>query len=163
MPDLIADLFRQNEWANLQILELCRGLTDEQLDSTAVGTYGSIRSTLQHIVGAEGGYTFRLGTVPARPLKGDDPWPGFDRLVEIARANTVAFIAAARTVTDTPIRVGSDDEPYDVEPTVILVQAFNHSTEHRSQICTILTALGVAAPELSGWEWGMAANRMRRA
>jgi uncharacterized damage-inducible protein DinB len=45
---------------------------------------------------------------------------------------------------------------------VILVQAFNHSTEHRSQICTVLTTLGIEAPELSGWEWGLAVDRMRR-
>jgi uncharacterized damage-inducible protein DinB len=145
------------------MIELCRSLTDEQLDATAVGTFGSIRSTLQHVVGAEGGYAFRLGGLPVRPLKGDDPWPGFDRLTEIVRQTTAAFIAAAGSVTDTPIRVGSDDEPYDVEPAVILVQAFNHSTEHRSQICTILTELGIAAPELSGWEWGAAADRMRPA
>ncbi|OFW64816.1 MAG: hypothetical protein A2135_07045 [Actinobacteria bacterium RBG_16_67_15] len=67
MTDLITDLYRQNEWANLETLRICRGLSDEQLDSTAVGTYGSIRATLQHIVGAETGYAFRLGnTTTAR-------------------------------------------------------------------------------------------------
>jgi uncharacterized damage-inducible protein DinB len=83
--------------------------------------------------------------------------------VEIVAANTSALIAAADGATDTPIRVGADAEPYDVEPAVILVQAFNHSTEHRSQICTILTTLGIEAPELSGWEWGAAVDRMRPA
>ena len=67
MPDLNTDFYRQNEWANLETLRIGRGLSDEQLDSTAVGTYGSIRATLQHIVGAETGYAFRLGnTTTAR-------------------------------------------------------------------------------------------------
>src|SRR3972149_108879 len=101
MPELTTDFFRQNEWANLRMIALCRGLTDEQLDSTAVGTFGSIRSTLLHIVGAEAGDSFRLGTAPPRRLKGDDPWPGFDALVEHVAANTAALIAAARTATDT--------------------------------------------------------------
>ena len=162
MPELTTDFFRQNEWANLAMIRLCQSLTDEQLDATAVGTYGSIRNTLQHIVAAEAGYAFRLGATPTRGLKGDNPWPGFDTLVQLVAANTQALATAARNVTDTPIRVGSDDKPYDVEPAVILVQAFNHSTEHRSQICTILTTLGIEAPELSGWEWGLAVDRMRQ-
>jgi uncharacterized damage-inducible protein DinB len=60
MPELTTDFFRQNEWANLAMIRLCQSLTDEQLDATAVGTYGSIRNTLQHIVAAEAGYAFRL-------------------------------------------------------------------------------------------------------
>jgi uncharacterized damage-inducible protein DinB len=39
---------------------------------------------------------------------------------------------------------------------------FNHGTEHRSQVATILTTLGIEPPELSGWEWGLASDRMRK-
>jgi uncharacterized damage-inducible protein DinB len=39
---------------------------------------------------------------------------------------------------------------------------FNHGTEHRSQVATILTTLGIEPPELSGWEWGLAAGKMRK-
>ena len=162
MPDLTTDFYRQNEWANLALIERCRGLTDAQLDATAPGTYGSIRDTFRHIVGAEAGYAFRLGNESIRRLKPDDPWPGFDVITEMVSINTAALAAAAHAATDTPIRVGAADEPYDVEPAVILVQAFHHSTEHRSQICTILTTLGIEPPELSGWEWGLAVERMRR-
>ncbi len=34
---------------------------------------------------------------------------------------------------------------------LILTQAINHATEHRAQIMTILTQLGIEPPDLSGW------------
>ena len=60
--DTLTTLFRHNRWANVRILERCAGLTDEQLDATIVGTYGSIRDTLQHIVTAERSYFSRIST-----------------------------------------------------------------------------------------------------
>jgi len=163
MSDLITDLYRQNEWANLTAIEACRPLSDDQLDATAVGTFGSIRETLTHIVGSEGTYASRLGAEPARRLRRDDPWPGLDALADMASSAAAALVTAGQEASNRVIRVGSETEPYDVEAAVILIQAFHHSTEHRSQICTILTTLGFEPPELSGWEWGLAVRRMHRA
>ena len=54
--DTLTTLYRHNRWANLRLLERCAGLSDEQLDATLLGTFGSIRDTLQHIVIAERSY-----------------------------------------------------------------------------------------------------------
>src|SRR5256885_13996090 len=51
---------RHGIWANERLLERCRALTDEQLDLTVPGTYGTIRKTLAHIVSAEEGDLVRL-------------------------------------------------------------------------------------------------------
>lgn len=160
MPDLPTDFFRQNEWANLTLLEACRGLTEEQLDATSTGTYGSIRDTLIHILSAEAGYARTLGREPSPRARYDDPWPGFDALVEMASAAADALVAVSKTESDRVVRTG--DQRFDVEAGVILVQAFHHSTEHRSQINTILTTLGIEPPDLSSWDWGLAVDRMRR-
>ena len=163
MPDLNIDFYRQNEWANLALIEACRDLTDEQLTTTAIGTFGSIRDTLRHIVSAEGGYASRLGHEPSPRLQRDDAWPGLDALAEMVSATADAFAATAGDAPDLTIRVESDTQHYDVEAAVILIQAFHHGTDHRSQICTILTTLGIDPPELSAWDWGLAADRMRKA
>ena len=163
MSDLSTQFYRQNEWANLALIEACRGLTDDRLDATAIGTFGSIRDTLRHIVSAEGGYAYRLGHEPSLRLQRDDPWPGLDALAGMVSATAEAFAAAAGEAMDRVIRVGSDTESFDVEAAVILIQAFHHSTDHRSQICTILTTVGIDPPELSAWDWGLAVDRMRRA
>jgi uncharacterized damage-inducible protein DinB len=162
MANLISDLYRQNEWANLRLLEVCGDLTDEQLDATAVGTYGSIRDTLVHIAAAEAGYAFRLGGDESRRIQYDGPWPGFDLLTDTARYAADTFIEAATAIGDDPIRGGPPESQWEYDAGVVLVQAFHHSTEHRSQIATILTTLGIEPPELSSWEWAIAEGRMRR-
>jgi uncharacterized damage-inducible protein DinB len=35
-----------------------------------------------------------------------------------------------------------------------LAQALHHGTDHRSQICTALTALGVEPPDIDLWAFG---------
>src|SRR5438309_314407 len=59
----LLDPLRHNSWATARLLEFCEGLPAEQLGATATGTYGTILSTLQHIVGAEGRYRLRLSDV----------------------------------------------------------------------------------------------------
>lgn len=161
MPHLSTAVYRQNEWANLTLIDACRSLGEEQLNATTEGTYGSIRDTLRHIVSAEGGYASRLGLEPEPRLLRDDPWPGFDALAAMVSAAAESFAAAAGEETGRTIRVGGDDARYDVEAAVVLVQAFHHGTDHRSQICTILTRLGIEPPDLSAWAWGLAVGRMR--
>jgi uncharacterized damage-inducible protein DinB len=41
-----------------------------------------------------------------------------------------------------------------------MVQAINHATEHREQIKSMLSALGVTPPEIDGWSYGEAANAL---
>jgi hypothetical protein len=43
---------------------------------------------------------------------------------------------------------------YLVEPWVVMVQAINNATEHREQISSMLSALGVTPPDLVGWTYG---------
>ncbi len=158
---LAADFFKQNEWASLVLIEACRGLDDEQLDATVPGTYGSIRDTFHHIVSSEGSYAASLGHEPSPRLHSEDPWPGFDALTEMVSAAAVALGSATDDDPDRTLRVGSSSQ-YDVEATVVLIQAFHHSTDHRSQICTILTSLGFEPPEWSSWRWGLSVDRMRK-
>jgi len=47
---------RHDVWATGMLLDHCRSLTQEQLQLTAPGTYGSIQKTFAHIVRANEGY-----------------------------------------------------------------------------------------------------------
>ena len=49
---------------------------------------------------------------------------------------------------------------YVVEPWVVMLQVINHATEHREQIKSMLTALGVTPPNIDGWRYGEAANAL---
>ena len=53
-----------------------------------------------------------------------------------------------------------DGQVHDVALGVILTQVLDHGTDHRSQISTILTSIGVTPPRLDGWAYGRAAGRI---
>src|SRR5207302_8953903 len=63
-PPLI-EAFRYHKWANLHLLDVCARLSDEQLQLTTPGTYGTIAATLQHLLAGEQRYL--------RPMAGHEP------------------------------------------------------------------------------------------
>src|SRR5436305_15185649 len=83
---VLTRLFHHNTWANLKLLDFCGGLSDEQLDASAIGCYGSIRDTLLHFIGGEVDYVNLANDklLPPVPLPSDD-FPAFEVLEEGAR------------------------------------------------------------------------------
>ncbi len=152
-------LFDHNRWATLRLIDVCSGLTDEQLDSTAIGTYGSIHDTLQHIVTAEKSYLARLtGGQPYRRAA-DAPPLTLAEMRAWAEVSGAGLIDCAPTVgSDETFQVTWDDETYTLPKTMLLTQAINHATEHRSQIMAILTGLGIQPPDLDGWTFALEAD-----
>ena len=41
-----------------------------------------------------------------------------------------------------------------------MLQVINHATEHREQIKSMLSALGVTPPDIDGWDYGEATNTL---
>jgi uncharacterized damage-inducible protein DinB len=54
-----------------------------------------------------------------------------------------------------------DDDGFERRATVGIrfAQALHHGTDHRSQICTALTSLGVEPPIIDVWEFGRETGR----
>ena len=151
-------LFEHNNWANEQIIQVCYGLSDEQLDAEPQSaTKGSIRSTLSHLVSAQRGYLALL-TLPVeeRPTTP----PEFAELQESARISGEGLLRLVRDEKGFPkTRLQTRDGFY-VEPWVVMVQIINHATEHREQINSMMSALGVTPPDLDGWSYGEATNTL---
>jgi uncharacterized damage-inducible protein DinB len=40
-----------------------------------------------------------------------------------------------------------------------LAQVIHHGTDHRSQVCTVLSTLGVTPPEIDLWAWARETGR----
>lgn len=150
----LTEMFLHNLWANQQLLRVCQPLTDDQLAAICEGTYGSIHETLLHIVRAEAGYLRTLGeTVPECAAR-LEPDASIEELRECAAEIDEALVTVAG-------RIGPSDtfssryegRIYQLPGPRCLVQVINHATEHRAQIATILTQLGIEPPELSGWTY----------
>ena len=153
MASILVKLFEHNRWANLRAAEVCAGLTDAQLDATVPGTAGSVRETLMHIARAEQSYVRRLSG--RQPTYGErDGWPGAEQLRRALDESGRALIDLAECADPDEILTGERQGRRSPLPAAtVYVQAINHATEHRSQIATILTQLGVEPPDFSGWAW----------
>ncbi|HEY5475962.1 MAG TPA: DinB family protein [Tepidiformaceae bacterium] len=163
MANALTPLFEHNYWANLLLLEACSGLKEEQLAVTIAGVYGTPAATLVHYLSGEQTYIRRLsGEEQPQSLRGDAGWPGLEALVEHARWSGDRLRRLAETIEPaTVIRESWDGVDYEIDGQVVLVQAINHSTEHRAHIVTTLSAHGIALPEIDGWNWGEATGRLR--
>jgi uncharacterized damage-inducible protein DinB len=151
---VLVALFRHHLWANLRLLDACADLTEAQLGAEAVGTRGAIADTLRHIFGNEEMYLARItGRYPDPPLPREG-FAGFATLREHARASGEGLIALAATAQATDvIETEWQGRTTTAQVGIILIQAINHATEHRTQIKTILTQIGVTPPDIDGWTY----------
>jgi uncharacterized damage-inducible protein DinB len=157
---LLSDAFAHHAWATLRVLDACDALSAEQLETDAPGTYGPIIVTLRHLIGADSWYLHRLS---------DERYPTIEEegmdLAELRAAmehNAAAWpeILAADPDPDEFLEVRRDDgSAYRATRGIRLAQVIHHGTDHRSQICTALTSLGIEPPEIGVWEYGDAVGR----
>jgi uncharacterized damage-inducible protein DinB len=149
----LVKLFEHNNWANEKIIQACYALSNEQLDAEPrSATQGTIRGTLTHLVSSQRGY-FALLTLPVteRPTNPLE----FADLEESARTSGNGLLELARGARK-PLesRLRTRDKHY-TEPWVVMLQVINHATEHREQIKSMLSALGVTPPDIDGWDFGL--------
>ena len=158
---ILAKLFEHNNWANLQIIQACSSLSDEQLDAEPQSaTKGSIRRTLFHLVTAQQGYLLLL-TLPLEERLEPVAAPPFDELARFASSSGEALLALSRDESSiTVIGQLQTRDGYFVEPWVLMVQIINHATEHREQIKSMLSALGLTPPAIDGWDYGEFTNAL---
>ena len=165
MNDGLVDALRHNTWATRELLATCRGLSDDQLRATAVGTYGSIIDTLWHITKSEAGYCARLTGEPFAWNQRTEAPPSIDQLmsyVDDLNARWEQFLTEPFDAEQTVIVAWDDAVDRDVPRGVFLAQAIHHGSEHRAQVATILTMIGVEPPEWGVWDYAEATGRARQ-
>jgi uncharacterized damage-inducible protein DinB len=155
MSESLIELFRHNAWANHRLFEACEDLTGTQLDATVVGTYGTIRDTLTHLVGAQERYVEALAETGAiTAFRERAPFPGLVALRDGARTSSEALIElATQAQSGATVTTTWRGETATLPVWLLLVQAINHATEHRAQIAAILTQQGIDPPTMDGWTY----------
>jgi uncharacterized damage-inducible protein DinB len=154
--------FAHHVWATLRVIDACLDLSAEELETSVPGTRGPILETLRHVVEGDAADLFIL--------TGDRAYD-----VDAARMS----LAEARVVTErtgsgwAELIAGSLD-PDAVVPEVDetdgyqrwapvgfrLAAALDHGTDHRSQICTALTTIGVEPPKIDVYNFGLDLGRV---
>lgn len=152
--DTLTTLFSHHLWANLRLFEQCAALTSEQLDATILGAFSSIRETLEHIVRAEQNYFSRIST--GQPFQRPDNPPPMTlvEMIESLRTTGAGLVEwASKIQAGDTVQVNWEGTPRDVPKTILLTQVINHATEHREQVKTIMTQLGIEPPDLQAWTY----------
>ena len=151
---------RHDVWATQMLLERCRSLTKEQLQLTAPGTYGSIQKTFAHIVRANEGYLNTYGLIPQPFIELTAPVEEIaSRLARVRDAVEQLFKSKD---LDFDRRIRDERRKAELQLWVPLAQFSHHGSDHRSQICTILTLNGLDVPDLDVWAYAVAEGSFAR-
>lgn len=158
---VLHDAFDHHVWATIRVIDACLELPPEQLDTTVPGTYGSIIETLRHLVGADASYLSVLS---------DGRRPGIEEaeksLAELRTAmeesgpQWTAVLERNLDPEEILVRHRDDGTDSHAPRSVRLAQVLHHGTDHRSQVCTALTSLGVEPPAIDVWDFAAKDGRV---
>jgi uncharacterized damage-inducible protein DinB len=160
---LLSDAFRHHIWATERVLDACAGLMPGQLETPVPGTYGSIIDTLRHIVQADSFY-LTIFTDGRIELIDKEALLGVDELRARFAAYGAEYEALLASDPDPDadfVERGDDGSEFHSKMGLRLAQVVHHGSDHRSQVCTALTSLGVTPPDIDLWAFGDVTGRTR--
>ena len=144
------ELYRYHRWANARTLDAVSGLSPDDFARELGGSFGSVRGTLAHMLGAEWVWLSRWrGTSP-------DGFPDWDVSTLDALRKRWRSLEADQTdfleeltpeALDAPVTYRNTSGRTFTDPLAgLLRHVVNHATYHRGQVTTFLRMLDHAAP-----------------
>jgi uncharacterized damage-inducible protein DinB len=156
---LLGDAFRHHVWATQELLGACAALTPGQLQTNVPGTYGSIIDTMRHLVASDRGYVRRFEVGENLPQLGDDLSVGDMRAATALNGQRWEQLLETDIDADLDMVSRNEEEEFHNPVGVRLAQVIHHGTDHRSQVCTALTTLGITPPDIDVWAFAHANGR----
>jgi uncharacterized damage-inducible protein DinB len=161
MPSpILADAFGHHVWATVRVLDACAALDDAQLATTVPGTYGSILETLRHVVDGDVFYLDVLNGAREAFDKEATDIPTLRAVMEAHDTVWQRLIAGDLDPATDVVEFEESGWETHAPLGIRLAQALYHGTDHRSQVCTALTALGIAPPGIEVWDFAARDGRM---
>jgi uncharacterized damage-inducible protein DinB len=159
---LLDAAFGHHVWATLRVIDACLALSPEELETSVPGTRGPIHDTLRHLVLSD---AFDLFTVTGdRAFDVDDEHGSLSDARDIMERNGVgwtAYLAGSLDPDETVLEVDPTDGYRRWAPVGFrLAGVLQHGSDHRSQVCTALTTLGVEPPRIDVFDYGLDAGRI---
>ncbi len=158
---VLHDAFGHHVWATIRVIDACLALPPEQLETTVPGTYGSIIETLRHLVGADASYLWVLSD--GRRPEIEEAAMGLAELraaMEVSGPEWEAVVDRGLDPEEVVVRHRDDGTDSHAPRSIRLAQVLHHGTDHRSQVCTALTSLGVEPPEIDVWDYAAKDDRI---
>jgi len=158
---LLKDAFGHHVWATVTLIDACLELGPLQLETAVPGTYGSILDTMRHTVGADASYLFVCsgGAVPEIEEADMDLAALRDVMLALGPAWD-AYLSLELDAEAVVVRHRDDGTDSAAPLGIRLAQALHHGTDHRSQVCTALTSIGIEPPEIDAWAFAWKDGRL---
>ena len=159
--EILLDPIRHNNWATRRLVAFCLdlGLTEDQLTTPGVGTYGGIVATLNHVIRSDASYLEGLlGSAPGWTEHDADT--DLEGLALRAEGTEKLWEQLLSAPIDVERVIVVDDGTNEVRAGIFLAQALNHANHHRAQVCAILTGFGIHSPDIQAWEYAWATGRL---
>ena len=150
MQELI-DLYRHNTWANERVFALAQDVDARLLEAEAPGTRDTVKGTLAHLARVEYVYLTMIQGKPRQSVESREDYDAHDlawmrrHLQEIGRAFVRAIEVATPEVLARRLDIAVKAP---VSARDGLLQVLTHSSQHRSQVLSWLSAQGVPTPDL---------------
>jgi uncharacterized damage-inducible protein DinB len=155
------DAYGHHVWATLRLIDACLALEPAQLDTTVPGTYGSIVDTIRHTVEADRDYLVTLTGGRVQGIdEGETDLSALRAAMEANGPEWAALVSRDIDPDEDVVRHRDDGTDSHAPLGIRLAQALHHGTDHRSQICTALTSLGVEPPEIDAWDFAASHGRI---
>ena len=157
---VLSDAFAHHVWATIRVLDACAALSPDQLATAVPGTYGSIIATLRHLVGGD---VFYLDVLRGESEPFDEARSDIPTLRTVMEAHDAAWQGLiSGNIDPTSVVVEYEVSGYETHAPlgIRLAQALYHGTDHRSQVCTALTNLGIEPPAIEAWDYALRDGRM---
>jgi uncharacterized damage-inducible protein DinB len=144
--ETLVELFRYNAWANCRVLDACAALPVSALGAAQPAMYGTVLTTVAHIIGVEVNYL--------RLIEGEETarqqFEALDAARERCLATDDAYVRLVEGLTDADLGRTFHMPGLGRDLTVrqALIQVALHSTEHRADVAAAITRLGGTPPPL---------------
>jgi uncharacterized damage-inducible protein DinB len=141
-----------NAWANARLYDAATALTDFERKRAIKGYFGSLHGTLNHLMGADRIWLYRLtGEGPLPSTLDAIHYETFEELRDAREAEDKRIQDFVATLTAADLEaelayVNTRGEEKSLARQIILAHLFNHQTHHRGQATQMLRQLGVAEP-----------------
>ena len=154
--------FAHHVWATVRVIDACLDLGVDELTTSVPGTRGPMLETVRHLVLSD---AFDLFTLDGdRAYYVDDEHLSLTETRGVMERNGSGWAAYLSRSLDPDEMVHEVDETDGFErwaPVGFrLAGVLNHGTDHRSQICTALTTLGVEPPKIDVFDFGLGEGRI---
>jgi uncharacterized damage-inducible protein DinB len=153
--EYVKTLAKYNAWQNASQIARIDKLSDEQRNNDVGAFFSSIQATFSHLLGGDTNWLNRLTKTPHTTIALKDTLSmhsNWEQLREARIAMDKKIVDWANELTDNDL--GGDltytttsQAQLTMPINLLVVHFFNHQTNHRAQINTLLSQLGVKAED----------------